>query len=467
MDNRIHDATIPLIQRHRQESIAYIHRPLAILNGHQGEITAEQFLSHVKQLAKTLPEHKYAINLCSNRYLFMVSLCAAIVRKQTNLLPPNKNTITQKALYKRYSNSYVIHDGGLSESGPQSEKELSQLDLSTLSLRDGDDFEVPVIAADHIAVISFTSGSTGNSQPIEKTWGTLTASTEINRQYMVPNKVDTFYQLATVPGQHMWGLETSILLALMANVCVVDNKPFFPEDIKVILATLPNPKILVSTPVHLRALVASPMGLLSVDRVLCATAPLSQSLAQQTEKYFSAQLREIYGCSEIGSMAFRDTAHNEVWSCFDGIEFTIKSDKKVMVGTAHVLHAIELQDTIVMTGEKQFRLEGRATDMINIAGKRGSLYEINQVLQAFPGLIDGTVFFPPQDRTVPRLVALVVLKAGISKQDLSDYFWSRLDSAFVPRPILLVPSLLREENGKLPRQRLIDLYHDLICKETE
>jgi len=467
MDNRIHDATIPLIQRHRQENIAYIHRPLGILNGHQGEITVEQFLGHVKRLAKRLPEHKYAINLCSNRYLFMVSLCAAIVRKQTNLLPSNKNTVTQKALHKRYGNSYVIHDRGLPESGIQSGKEFPQLDLSTLTLLGSDDFEVPLIAADHLAVISFTSGSTGNSQPIKKTWGTLTASTEINRRYMVPNNIGTFYQLATMPGQHMWGLETSILLALMTNVCVVDSKPLFPEDIKAILTALPNPKMLVSTPVHLRALVASPMNLLSVDRVLCATAPLSQNLAQQTEKYFSAQLREIYGCSEIGSMAFRDTAHNEVWNCFDGIEFTIKSDKKVMVSAAHILNATELQDTVAMVGEKQFCLEGRATDMINIAGKRGSLYEINQVLQAFPGLVDGIVFFPQQDRAVPRLVALVVLKSGISKQDLSDHFRSHLDSAFVPRPIFLVLSLPREDNGKLPRQRLVDLYHDLIRKETE
>ncbi|MBL4851581.1 MAG: acyl-CoA synthetase [Gammaproteobacteria bacterium] len=460
MENCIHGVTIPLIQRHRQENIAYIDRPLKVLNGHQGEITAKQFLGHVKQLAKILPEHKYAINLCSNRYLFMVSLCAAIVRKQTSLLPPNKNTVTHKALHKRYGNSYIIHDGTLG-------KELPQLDLSTLSLLGSDDFEMPMIAANHLAVISFTSGSTGDSQPIEKTWGTLTASTEINRRYMVPNKIDTFYQLATVPGQHMWGLETSILLALMANVCVVDSKPLFPKDIKTLLAVLPSPKILVSTPVHLRALVASSMDFSSIDRVLCATAPLDQRLAQQTESCFSSRLREIYGCSEVGSIAFRATAHHEMWNCFDDIRFTMKADEEVIVSAEHIFNATKLQDKITMLGEKQFRLEGRASDMINIAGKRGSLHEINQVLQVFPGLLDGIVFFPAQNRTVPRLVALVVLKPRVSKQDLLGYLRSRLDITFVPRPIFLLSSLQREDNGKLPRQYLMDLYDDLIRKEKK
>lgn len=457
----MHDVTVPLIQRHRREHIAYIHSPLEVLAYHQGEITAQQFLGHVMQLAKMLPEHEYAINLCSNRYLFMVSLCAVIVRKQTNLLPPNKNIVTNKALCKRYANSYVIHDGGL----PQLGQKFSQLDISIFSLFGSDSFEIPMISADHLAVISFTSGSTGDSQPIKKTWGALTTSAEVNRRYMVPNEVDTFYQLATVPGQHMWGLETSILLALMANVCVVDSKPLFPKDIKTILAALPSPRMLVSTPVHLRALVASPMGSLSVGSVLCATAPLSKSLAKQTESCFSAQLIEVYGCSEIGSMASRETAHHEAWTCFDTIQFTMKANGKIMASAEHIFNAVELQDKISIVSDKQFRLEGRATDMINIAGKRGSLYEVNQLLQAFPGLIDGIVFFPPQDRLIPRLVALVVLSSGSSKQDLLDYLRSCLDSAFVPRPIFLVSALPREDNGKLPKKNLMSLYNSLLGKQ--
>jgi len=56
--------------------------------------------------------------------------------------------------------------------------------------------------------------------------------------------------------------------------------------------------------------------------------------------------------------------------------------------------------------------------MVDIAGKRGSLDEINKVLQAFSGLLDGVIFCPQQERSVPRLVAVVVLKPTSSKTEL-------------------------------------------------
>jgi len=446
----------PLIKRRAQDKIAYVNQSLASLNYYHGSVTGQQFLSHVKQLASMLPDHAYAINLCANRYLFMVSLCAVIVRKQTNLLPPNINTATQAALQARYTDSYIIYDGFASII------DMPQFNVSHVTFDpDDESFDIPMVALDHLAVISFTSGSTGDSKPSYKTWHTLTASTEINRKYMVPNESDTFYQLATVPGQHMWGLETSILLALLANVCVVDSKPLFPQDIQDVLSALPSPRMLVSTPVHLRALIAGSLDYACVDAVLCATSPLSKDLAQQVETRFSAKLREVYGCSEIGSMAVRCTAHQDEWTRFEGIFFTVQADQKVMASAEYIADAVELQDHVVMINESQFNLVGRLTDMVNIAGKRGSLHEVNQVLQTFPGLLDGIVFFPPQERSVPRLVALVVLSEGIDKQKLTGHFRRYLDSAFVPRPIIIVAALPREENGKLPQKKLLAFYQGL------
>jgi len=63
---------------------------------------------------------------------------------------------------------------------------------------------------------------------------------------------------------------------------------------------------------------------------------------------------------------------------------------------------------------------------------------------------------------VPRLVALVVLKATAEKTDLQQHFRKHLDSAFVPRPILLVDKLPRQDNGKLNKAELTNFYHELI-----
>ncbi len=82
---------------------------------------------------------------------------------------------------------------------------------------------------------------------------------------------------------------------------------------------LPRPRMLVTTPVHLRVLLAEAEAPPPVDLVLCATAPLAGQLAREAEARFARSLYEIYGCSEAGQIAARRTAVTEEWRCLDGI----------------------------------------------------------------------------------------------------------------------------------------------------
>ena len=435
------------------DSLAWICQPLPPFKLTPGAITTNQFLHHVHSLATKLPRAEHAINLCENRYLFLVSLCAVIIRGQTNLLPSNKNVATQRRLSKRYPNTYVVHDG-CTEIAPVEQFNIRQCKLEPSV----GSHEIDLIACDHVAVISFTSGSTGDSKPNIKTWRTLTDSTEINARYMLTGEKKTITHLATVPGQHMWGLETSVLMALFKNVCLVDAQPLFPNTIVSILNSLPSPRTLISTPLHLRALYQSNVSLPKLTSILSATAPLSKELAQDIERTFGTQLREVYGCSECGSMAVRRTSETNVWQRFSELTFNASDTGRIRVNADHLPGSTLLEDQIEIIDQDHFMLRGRSSDQINIAGKRGSLDEINKVLQAFTGLIDGVVLFPPQSQSVPRLVALVVLVNGIEKSLLRSHFRTYLDPAFVPRPIIEVDKLPREDNGKLIKSKLLDFY---------
>ncbi|GAA0414457.1 xanthomonadin biosynthesis 3-hydroxybenozate--AMP ligase XanA2 [Cocleimonas flava] len=450
--------TFPLTNRNLRDNFAYLTQDNKTTGDTKGFVSAQRFIDTVVALSKQLPSDKqHIINLCGNRYLFTVVLCASVLKNQVNLLPSNRNIATQKRLSERYNNTYVIHDG--SETDP----DLLAIDLDKEGISDIQTVnEIPEIDVDQLAAISFTSGSTGDAKPNEKIWRTFVDSTIINSHYMLPKSTETIQLLATVPAQHMWGLETSVLMALFANICVVDSKPLFPQDIQTLIETLPAPRMMVSTPVHLRAVVGSNLKFPKLETVLCATSPLTQELATQVEALFSTQMREVYGCSEIGSMAIRETAHTDIWDKFDGIHFDQQTSNQILAHTEHVKESATLGDFIELLNEQQFRLKGRTDDMIDIAGKRGSLNEINKVLLSFPELIDGIVFFPPQDRPIPRLVAIVAIKDGISKKQLADHFREYLDPAFIPRPIIQVEKLPREENGKLPKQALLRFYQELI-----
>ncbi|MBX2810113.1 MAG: AMP-binding protein [Cellvibrionaceae bacterium] len=444
-----------LLQRELHQPIAYLLAAIKPWGLSPGLVSVEQFLTHVFRVAAVLPDRRYAINLCENRYLFMVAFCAVIVKRGTNLLPPNKNSATQARLQEIYQDIYILHDG-IEVLGSAAAICL----LTTPLPLAGAPVHIPDVDPRHLAAISFTSGSTGDSTPVLKYWQTLAASAVINRNAMLGELEGTLYQLATVPAQHMWGLETSVLLPLFAQVCVAETKPLFPQDIIDTLVKLPQPAMLVTTPVHLRSLVATVVTV-PLSYIFCATSPLTPQLALQAERHFSAELREIYGCSEVGSMAVRRTAAQEHWQRFSAIQFTQGKTGVATVSAEHLTDQVILQDDICLINQDQFTLGGRTGDMVNIAGKRGSVQEVNKVLLSFTGVIDGVVFMPQPQGATTRLAAMVVLADTVSTDKLRQYFRQHLDSAFIPRPILQVDRLPREESGKLPQTKLLAYYERL------
>lgn len=446
---------LPLLERQLDDCFARISHPLPALGEFTGELQVSEFIGQVMQLAAQLPEAECVINLCDNRYLFTLGFCAALVRGQTNLLPQNRALATQQQLLDQHPHSYVLHDGL-----EQLLDGCTQLNLNHLDLRAAAATAIPTIPADQLAAIAFTSGSTGQPKANLKPWHTFVTSSRMNAQAMLgDNYRDQLrFALATVPAQHMWGLETSLLLPLFARLCISDTRPLFPMDVANALQLLPAPRLLISTPVHLRALVSSGVTMPQAAHLLCATAPLSTELAQATETGFGGELIEVYGCSEVGSMARRRTALSDSWHLFEGLEF---AENFSLIRGAHLPQQQPVQDRIETQDGRVFRLLGRSDDMIEIAGKRGSLQEMNKLLLATPGVVDGVVFMPEAGKqAVTRPVALVVATTA-SKQDVSARFAAHLDPVFMPRPLLLVDALPREDNGKLPRTKLLAFYRQL------
>jgi Acyl-coenzyme A synthetases/AMP-(fatty) acid ligases len=63
--------------------------------------------------------------------------------------------------------------------------------------------------------------------------------------------------------------------------------------------------------------------------------------------------------------------------------------------------------------------------------------------------------------SVSRLIAFVVAH-GVDAQLINTKLRERIDPAFLPRPLLLVDALPRNNTGKLPREALLALvtaYH--------
>ena len=421
-----------------------------------GFVDRDGFLAQVQRLADGLPERPFAINLCDDRYAFMSAFAAAMIRGQTTLLPPGRAPRLIEDLAADYSGSYCLVDSPTNvERVP-----LHQVSLDETATGDGER-SVPEIPVDATVAIVFTSGSTGRPNPNPKRWGDLVQGLEIARRRFEFGANSDEMILATIPPQHMYGLEVSVMLPLVAGIGVHAGRPFFPEDIRVAIESLPERRSMFTTPTHLRACVESGVRWPSLTRIVSATAPLSVEIAARAEQQFECPVLEIYGCTEAGSMASRRTLDGDLWRFYDGMT-CYERDGVIHVCADHLPDPIPLNDFIEVETDSRFRLLGRHVDLVNIAGNRASLSDLNLKLNAIEGVRDG-VFVVPDDRgqgDVWRLAALVVAP-DVRKEDILSALAERINPVFLPRPIYKVERLPRNAMGKLPRDALVRLLEKM------
>jgi acyl-coenzyme A synthetase/AMP-(fatty) acid ligase len=395
------------------------------------------------------------VNLCSNRYRFAVSFGAALVRRQVALLP---STLTAEVMHRTraaYPDVYCISDDAQTSFG------LDLHAFDSAGAAGTGSVSIPSIPGEQVAAIVFTSGSTGEPLPSPKTWGSLARGAASEAVDLGLERGTIL--VGTVPPQHMYGLESTVCVALHGNATLHAGRPFFPADICAELEALPRPRSLVTTPVHLQVLLGAVGSLPVVDSVLCATAPLAPELAVQAEKAFAAPLHELYGCTEAGYVAIRRPAVSADWHL--GHELTLRQhDGETWVMGGHVPGEVQLGDVIERLDDWRFRLLGRMADMVKIGGKRSSIAHLDHELRSIEGVRDGAFLMPDDSgRGVARLAAFVVAP-GMTQREILDALRLRIDPVFLPRPLCFVDALPRNDMGKLPRSALAAMAAPYLSK---
>jgi acyl-coenzyme A synthetase/AMP-(fatty) acid ligase len=166
-------------------------------------------------------------------------------------------------------------------------------------------------------------------------------------------------------------------------------------------------------------------------------------------------VREVFGATECGSIASRRTTAGPEWAAYPGVSIDFDEDGAVV--TAAQMAPVRLAD-VLERAAGGFRLLGRRTDLVKLGGRRASLTGLNQVLLGIDGVEDGA-FVVPDDldaRSTARLVAVVVAP-GRSGASILAALRGLVDPVFLPRRVVHVERLPRNELGKLPRLALLDV----------
>jgi len=421
-------------------------------------VSGRQFLADVAHFAPELHAGGPVVNLCVDRYAFAVSLAAALVRGETSLLPPDARPDTLARLHEIDDPAFAVTDDVHVET-PGLPRVLVE---PRPAAAEASDAAVPSIDRDMHAVSLLTSGSTGAPQPHAKTWETLVGdvAAAVGRLSSLLGRPSLagLTLVATVPVQHSYGLESSALLAMLGGAAFDSGRPFFPADVVQSLASVPQPRALVTTPFHLKTLLLSGIELPPVDLILSATAPLSPQLAAQAEQAMGGALIEIYGSTESGQVATRRPTQSEVWETFGEIRVHADHDdsgtERFVFEGDFIPEPTPMADVLELVDDRCFRLLGRANDLIHVAGRRSSLGYLNHHLNSIPGIEDGA-FWLPDDVVdgVVRPVAFVVAPT-LDAQAIIAALRERLEAVFVPRRVVHVAAFPREGTGKLTARSL-------------
>lgn len=419
-----------------------------------GDIDLATFVRHVHGVAALLPEGEHAINLCEDRYRFLVGFCAVALRGQVTLLPPSRAPAMVEDVRCRYPRTWCLSDAAV-DAGP------AEVVVMPDELPEADG-PMPFVHPAQLVVIGFTSGSTGAPSANAKTWGAFVASTGQNLSALRDLWGDALPGIvATVPPQHMYGMELSVLFPLLALARIHAGRPFFPEDVAAALAQTPAPRLLVTTPVHLRALVNSGVELPPLAGIVTATAPLQQELAAAAEQRFATEVREMFGSTETCIFARRRTARDTAWTLLPGVRLQPHADGTA-VQAPHLAAPVVLADLMEPSADgTSFTLLGRRADLLEIAGKRASLGDLTRRVLAIEGVEDAALvqLQPEPDHMVGRLAALVVAPT-LDEAQILQALRPAMDPVFLPRPLRKVDALPRNETGKLPRDQLLALLRD-------
>ena len=285
-----------------------------------------------------------------------------------------------------------------------------------------------------------------------KTWGSLVQGAQaLKRQFVIGESSPVV--VGTVPAQHMYGLETTIMLPLQCGWSIYAGHPILPADIREVFETMGHPAWLMTTPVHLRAYVGQRIALPGLEGTISATMPLARSLARKAEDLWNVPVREMYGCTEGGVIGSRRTTMAHAWTVSPGLRLWQEGDAAWVSG-GHVGQPLRLADRIMVQSQTEFILHGTSYDLVKLAGKRTSLAALNATLARIHGVVDGTFYWPYRHRKASARLTAFVVAPGLKASTIQAELRKRIDPLFLPRPLHLVQALPRNLTGKLPQDRL-------------
>jgi long-chain acyl-CoA synthetase len=353
---------------------------------------------------------------------------------------------------------------------------------------------------DDVAVILYTSGTTGNPKGVLLTHKNLYSNAVNSAKHNNTEEQET--TLGVLPLAHVYGLTISNICYLTGSSIVV-----FPKfDVTEVFESIEKYRIKTfsAVPAMIHAMYSYPQAekydISCLESVGSGSAPLPVALLQAFQKKFNADVLEGYGLSEAAPIV---TAHvrgkpikpGSVGLPIVGVEVKIVDQNGIEVPTGEVGELIvrgdnitpgyfqndeETKNTIkdhwLHTGDMAkidedgyIYIVDRKKDLIIRGGFNLYPRDVEEILNGHPKVSEAAVVGIPDERMGEEMVACVVKKpdARVTEAELIEYCQEQLAKHKTPRRVLFLESLPRNGVGKILKTSLRGTAAELFTASSD
>jgi len=365
---------------------------------------------------------------------------------------------------------------------------------------DGMIVDLPTLSPQDIAVLTYTSGTTGRPKGAMNTHANTSFNATFYQQWMQLDSNDVVIGVA--PFFHITGLIAHIAVAALVGMPIIIFYRFEPAEMLRLIEKW-HSSFTVAAITAFIALMNHPdirtRDLSSFKKAYSGGAPVSPAIVENFEKITHTYIHNIYGLTETtspshavplgvrapvdpvsGALSVGVPIPNTICRILDvandqdlppgSVGELITRGPQIVAGywekpeeTAHAIRGDYFYpgDVAKMDEDGWFYLVDRKKDMIIASGFKVWPREVEDVLYQHPAVREAGVVGAPDPYRGETVIAYVSLKSDfegkISPQELIDFCKRRLANYKYPRQIEILDELPKTTSGKFLRRELRNL----------
>jgi long-chain acyl-CoA synthetase len=345
--------------------------------------------------------------------------------------------------------------------------------------------ETPAATIDWNSVVprllKLTSGTTAEPRAIRFRSEQLLA--DCNQICATMGIEDVDLNFGVIPISHSYGFSNLLTPLIARGVPMVLSDDRLPRAVLIDLART-RATVFPGMPVFYQAFceMTDVPPLPELRLCISAGAPLTAALAKKFYEKFKQPIHSFYGSSECGGICYdrkgtsfedgfvgepmkdvdliplngvdpaAESSQVRVQTAAAGDGYFPKPDEEKLSGGTFV------PDDLLAKRDTGFKIVGRISDMINVAGKKVNPAQVEKELLQFAGVRTAVAFGRKSAQRNEEVAACVAADVDLTEAQLLEFCRTRLSSWQVPKRIFLVDEIPVNERGKISRRELAELF---------